>query len=186
MHPRRSDAHGYSAALCGKTEVYREPQGDLSLYAVGLHPTPQSRSGWGRGGLLGRNRPVTATRWGRARERFVAADAVVVKLRADDPGFHPLVPKRPVGVLLAVAHGQLAPTPSTTRAVALRDVRLVRVRRISSGNRSRKHKRRSTTQYRSAKASGGERHFDSLKPASLKGPSRGPSEVRFVLIKSRH
>src|ERR1700739_3121867 len=112
--------------------------------------------------LLGRNRPGAATRRWRARERFVAADAVVVELRAGYPGFHPLVPKRPVGVLVAVAHGQIPVTPSTTRAEALRHVRLVRVRRISAGNRGRKHKRRSTTQYRSAMASGLEFHFDSF------------------------
>src|ERR1700758_2846034 len=120
-------------------------------------------SGWGRGRLVARNRPVAATgRW-RARERFVAADAVVVELRADCPSFHPLVPKRPVGVLVAVAHGQIAPPPSTTRAEALRHVRLVRVGRISAGNRRRKNKRRSTTQYRSAMAGKPEFHFDSLK-----------------------
>jgi hypothetical protein len=73
------------------------------------------------------------------------------------------MPKRPVGVLVAVAHGQIAVTPSTTRAEALRHVRLVRVRRISAGDRGRKNKRRSTTQYRSAMASTREFHFDSLK-----------------------
>src|ERR1700739_734626 len=113
--------------------------------------------------LLGRNRPGAATRRWRARERFVAADAVVVELRAGYPGFHPLVPKRPVGVLIAVAHGQIAVTPSTTRAIALRHVRLVWVGRIGAGNRSRKHKRRGTTQYCSAKASNPELHFDSRK-----------------------
>ena len=121
------------------------------------------RSGWGRRRLIGRNRPGAATRRWRSRERFVAADAVVVELGADYPGFHPLVPKRPVGVLVAVAHGQIAVTPSTTRAEALRHVRLVRVRRISAGNRGRKNKRRSTTQYRSAMASTPEYHFDSPK-----------------------
>src|ERR1700758_2400745 len=121
------------------------------------------RSGWGRGRLVARNRPVAATgRW-RTRERFVTADAVVVELRADCPGFHPLVPKRPVGVFVAVAHGHVAPTPSTTRAEALRHVRLVRVRRISIGKHRRKNKRRSTTQYRSAMAGKPEFHFDSLK-----------------------
>ena len=139
-------------------------------FGDGVRPMPAPppghrppRSGCGRGRLIGRNRPGAATRRWRARERFVAADAVVVELRADYPGFHPLVPKRPVGVLLAVAHGQIAVTPSTTRAVTLRHVRFVRVRRISAGNRSRKHKRRSTTQYRSAMASKLEFHFDSLK-----------------------
>ena len=120
------------------------------------------RSGCGRRGRRRRNCPVAATRRWRARERFVAADAVVVELRADHPGFHPLVPKRPVGVLLAVAHGQFAPTPSATRAVTLRHVRLVRVRRISAGNRSRRHNSRSTTQYRNTKARKLQLHFDSI------------------------
>jgi hypothetical protein len=125
-----------------------------SIERTGKQPLVARFGGRGRPlGLRGRNRPRTATRRRRARERFAAADAVVVELRADCPGFHPLVPKRPVGVLLAVAHGQFAPTPSTTRAVTLRHVRLVWVRRISAGNGSRKHKRHSTTQYRSAKAS---------------------------------
>jgi len=124
------------------------------------------RSSCGRGRLAGRNRPAAATRRWRAWERFVTADAVVIKLRAGYPGFHPLVPKRPVGVLVPVAHGQVAVTPSTTRAVALRHVRLVRVRRISVRNRSRKNKRRNTTQYRSAMASKPECHSNSLTPST--------------------
>jgi hypothetical protein len=126
-------------------------------------------SSCGRGRLLGRNRPAAATRRWRAWERFVAADAVVIKLRAGYPSLHPLMPERPVGVLVSVAHGQFAVTPSTPRAVALRHVRLVRVRRISAGNRSRKNKRRSTTQYRSAMASKPECHSDSLTPSTLQG-----------------
>jgi hypothetical protein len=122
---------------------------------------PRSGCGWRR--LVGRNRPAAATRRWRARERFVAADAVVIKLGADYPGFHPLVPKRSVGVFVPVAHGQIAVTPSTTRAEALRHVRLVRVRRISAGNRRRKKKRRSTNQYRGATTSKPESHSDSLK-----------------------
>jgi hypothetical protein len=39
----------------------------------------------------------------------------------------------------------------------------MRVRRVGAGNRRRKNKRRSTTQYRSAMASGLEFHFDSLE-----------------------
>jgi hypothetical protein len=131
----------------------------------GSHMRPPSSS-CGRGRLLGRNRPAAATRRWRAWERFVAADAVVIKLRAGYPSLHPLMPERPVGVLVSVAHGQFAVTPSTTRAVALRHVRLVRVRRISAGNRSRKNKRRSTTQYRSAMASKPECHSDSLTPST--------------------
>jgi hypothetical protein len=121
------------------------------------------RSSCGRGRLVGRNRPAAATRWWRAWERFVAADAVVIKLRAGYPSLHPLMPKRPVRVLVPVAHGQFAVTPSTTWAVALRHVRLVRVGRISAGNPSRKNNRRGTTQYRSAVASKPECHPTPLK-----------------------
>jgi len=153
------------------------PPDPVTCRPLRAYPCCAARSGCGRGRLLGRNRPVAATRRWRARERFVATDAVVVELRADYPGFHPLVPKRPVGVLLAVAHGQIAVTPSTTRAVTLRHVRFVRVRRISAGNRSRKHKRRSTTQYRSAMASELELHFDSLNTLRPR-PRRNRSDLR--------
>jgi hypothetical protein len=73
------------------------------------------------------------------------------------------VPKRPVGVLLAVAHGQIAVTPAATRAEAFRHVGLVRVGRIGAGNRGRKNKRRSTTQYGGALAGELEFHFDSFE-----------------------
>src|SRR5262249_54447008 len=139
--------------------------------------SPPAGSGWGRGRLVARNRPAAATRRWRARQRFVAADAVVVELRADYPGFHPLVPKRPGGVLVAVAHGQIAVTPPTARTEALRHVRLVRVRRISAGNRRRKHNRHSTTQDRGAMADGFELHFDSLKRSQQPIPSYATSRV---------
>jgi hypothetical protein len=149
---------------CSDYCLCNSPQKKTRSFVVGTGRPP--RSGFGRGRLVGRNRPAAATRRRRARERFVAADAVVIKLRADYPRFHPLVPKRPVGVLVPVAHGQIAVTPSTTRTVALRHVRLVRVRRISAGNRSRKNNRRSTTQYHSTMASKPECHSDSLKTLS--------------------
>jgi hypothetical protein len=111
----------------------------------------QLRSGCGRGRRCGRNRPVTATRRWRCRESIIAAvaDAVVIPFRPANVCFHPLVPVGPVGVLLAVAHSQTAKPPLSTRAVALRDVRLVGVGRISAGHRSRKHdRRRSASTYR--------------------------------------
>jgi hypothetical protein len=97
------------------------------------------RSGCGRGGLLGRNCPVAATgRW-RCREGVVAAvaDAVVVPCRPDPAvAAHPLVPIRPVGILLAVAHSEAAETPLPTRAEILRQVRLVRATPLPSPNLS--------------------------------------------------
>ncbi|AGL98498.1 hypothetical protein BJM02_00335 [Mycobacterium tuberculosis] len=110
-------------------------------------------------GLLGRNCPTATTRWRRAGEGLTAADTIEVKLWAGKPRLHPLVSKRAVGVLLAVAHGQVAKTPSATRAIAFRHVRLMRVRWICAGNRGRKHKRRCTTQYRSTQASKLQLHF---------------------------
>jgi hypothetical protein len=93
------------------------------------------------------------------------------------------VPKRPVRVLVAVAHGQIAVTPSTTRAEALRHVWLVRVGRISAGNRGRKNKRRSTTQYRSALASELEFHFNSPKNIEISQPI--PSDIKTCDVSRR-
>jgi hypothetical protein len=98
------------------------------------------RSGRRRGrllGLRGRNCPGTATgRW-RGRESTAAADAVVVPFRPEHAVLpRPLVPVRPVGVLLAVAHSakattpvdahQYAISPLPTWAIVVRQVRLVR------------------------------------------------------------
>ena len=112
------------------------------------------RSGCRRGRRRGRNCPVAATRRWWCRESIVAAvtDAVVIPFRPADVCFHPLVPVGPVGILLAVAHSQMAKTPLPTRAVALRHVRLVRVWRINGGNRSRRHHHCGSAQHRSAKA----------------------------------
>jgi hypothetical protein len=179
----------------------RQGAGRTTVTAQGSGAVAAGGPGPARSGC--RNRAVAAARRWRARKRFVAADAVVVELGAGRPGFHPLVPKRPVGVLLAVAHGQLTPPPSTTRTVTLRHVRLVRVRRISAGNRSGRHKHRSTTQYRNPTASDPEFNFDSfrtfnqhsrLQPtirlwmsrvaaAQLDEPFRRQADVQFVLIK---
>src|ERR1700753_2482740 len=111
------------------------------MWRVSFPPGIAGRSGWGRGGRVRRNCTLAATgRWW-ARRRFVAADAVVIKLRPGDVGFHPLVPEGSVRVLVAVAHSQTAVAPLAARAVALRDVRLVRVWRVSAGKRSRRRKR---------------------------------------------
>jgi hypothetical protein len=118
----------------------------LFIYQLNGRGHRQLRSSCRRGRRCGRNCPVAATRRWRCRESIVAAvaDAVVIPFRPADVCFHPLVPVGPVGVLLAVAHSQTAKTPLPTRAVALRDVRLVRVWRISAGNRSRRHNHRSS------------------------------------------
>jgi hypothetical protein len=122
------------------------------------------RSSGGRGrllGLLGRNGSGTAAgRW-RGRERFVAADAVVVPCRVD-PAAVPLVPVRSVGVLLSIAHSEATETPCPTRAVVPRQLRLVRVWRISAGNRSGRRNRRSTAQRRDAKADKAHFHLGPL------------------------
>src|SRR5205807_2429657 len=102
---------------------------------------------------VGRNCPVAATRNRRLREKVAdvagapgapvprPAPAEVVVPSPTDP----LMPERPVGVRLRVAHvGDESATPRSTRTVILRDVRYVRtwrkrrVRfwRISAGNRS--------------------------------------------------
>src|SRR5580693_2216760 len=136
------------------------------------------RSGCGRGRLLGRNCPVAATgRW-RCREGVVAAvaDAVVVPCRPDPAvAAHPLVPVRPLGVLLAVAHSEAAETPLPTRTVVLRQVRLVRVWRIRAGNGSRRHNRGSAAQHRNAKAGEHHFHFASLEGSTPLRPAALPS-----------
>jgi hypothetical protein len=123
------------------------------------------RSGWGRGRLFrlrGRNCPSTATgRW-RRWESIVSAvaDAVVVPFRRARTAVvivgvgeaFPLVPVRPVGVLLPVAYfdgvsGADTGIPLPAWAVVLRQVRLVRVWRISVGNRSTRRNRRNAAQH---------------------------------------
>jgi hypothetical protein len=95
-------------------------------------------SGCGRGrrlGLFGRNCAVATTGWWRCREGAVAAvaDAVVVPCRPDQAvAAHPLVPVRPIGILLAVASSEAAETPLPSRTVVLRQVRLVRVWRLET------------------------------------------------------
>src|SRR5437588_5945489 len=92
--------------------------------------------GCGRGRLLGWNCPVAATgrRWCRENVVAAVADAVVMKLRPTVAvALHPLVPVRPVRVLLPIAHLD-AETPPPTRAVVVRQLRLMRVWWISADN----------------------------------------------------
>jgi hypothetical protein len=134
------------------------------------------RSGCRRGRLLGRNCSVAATgRW-RGRESTAAADAVVVPFCPEHAVLvRPLVPVRPVGILFAVAHLETAGTPDRNRvtpellptwAVVVRQVRLVRVWRISAGNRRRRHNRRSTAQHSNAKTAKPHLHFGPLRCCS--------------------
>jgi hypothetical protein len=95
---------------------------------------------------------------------------------------HPRVPVRPIGVLLPVAHldvvsGAPTGTPLLTWAVVVRQVRLVRVRPISAGNRGKRHNRCSTNSFR---PSIDDVHINSPGPSARNssggvGPGRCPT-----------
>jgi hypothetical protein len=176
----------------GPSKELDEIQCNPSIRAMGVVSTRGDRplrSGCRRGRLVGwrgRNCPGTATgRWW-SRERFVAGDAVVVPCRVGPAvAVRPLVPVRPVGVLLPVAHCEIAVTPLPTRAPVPRQLRLVRVWRISAGNRSRRHNRRSTAQHGSAKAAKSHLHFDPFTVSHPHGVSYPRSDRQHYQARCR-
>jgi hypothetical protein len=94
-----------------------------------------------------------------------------------------------VGVLLAVAHSEAAETPLPTWTEVLRQVRLVRVWRIRTGNACRTHNRGNAAQHRNAKAGTHHFHFASsdgltpLRSAALPSPRcEVPSLFRGVRL----